>query len=907
MESWIRQGSKSSVSRLLSRLLPTTAYGRGVQDHHQPTRLARHYRSAAFATTNSKPPPPKRHKHGTTIMATTVELAMVPTADTPGVCLYVHHDASTYIFGHVPEGTQRAFASRRLAMGSTKHIFLSGAIQWQHVGGLLGYMLSASSAVESAREVREADNLERKQKGRPLLPPFSHDGVGIHAGDNLCHTLAASRAVIFRQPLTIRTHEHRDDPRAADPSNLAPDWQDHAVRVWKIPVRRTRSSSPQKRHRSASPSAKDEWNTDAANAQPSSGVQNSDPALAAHIVEEHMFNGKLGNLKWVPRKLSELKPTETAIIWRNNRMALYTGPFATDDSSKPLPEGTAYVMADENSSVSDEVTLPINHVPLPPASYSDISMSYIMKTQDRRGKFNPIAAKSLGVQPKDFSLLTKGESVKGKDGITVTPDMVLGETQPGRGIVVADVESSDFLDCFVSRPEWSNKELLANIVTMYWILGPGLAQDARVQKFISEHTEMKHVFCAPDTCPNAISINSAAELHTKMRCVDAERYPMLQFDNTVDLQMTPAGSPVESGRAGAKFQLMPRLMDKDHPPAFVDLLQAASSVDEEVLKLAREARELSTSDEFLARIEEQERDIPNRDAEIIALGTGSSVPSKHRNVSGTLIRIPGIGSYQFDSGEGTLGQIRRFYGLEKTAEVLRDLRCIVISHLHADHHLGTISLIKAWYEQTLKDQSNATLAIVCIARYKMLLEELAQVEDFGFHRLRFPSSPWDDERELTTAEDLGEENFGLASIKRIPVPHCWKSYGTQLEFTSGLRIAYSGDCRPSSDFARACEGAHLLIHECTFDNDMQKHAKAKKHSTMAEALDVARQMKARRTLLTHFSQRYTKSGSLRHEGAAGEEKAVLVACDLMMVKLGDFQKAACFTPAIELLMEKESD
>jgi len=198
-----------------------------------------------------------------------------------------------------------------------------------------------------------------------------------------------------------------------------------------------------------------------------------------------------------------------------------------------------------------------------------------------------------------------------------------------------------------------------------------------------------------------------------------------------------------------------------------------------------------------------------------------------------------------------------------------------------------------------------------------MLEELSQVEDIGFHRLRFPSCPWpkDRDRDMTTREDLGDESFGLASIKRVPVPHCWRSYGTELELTSGLRIAYSGDCRPSSAFAQACRGAHLLVHECTFGDDKQDHARAKKHSTMGEALGVAREMQARRTLLTHFSQRYTKADSLRRAEGQGEgqaqdgphEHGVLLAFDLMRVRLGDFQEAACYVPAVQMLMEKLAD
>ena len=51
----------------------------------------------------------------------------------------------------------------------------------------------------------------------------------------------------------------------------------------------------------------------------------------------------------------------------------------------------------------------------------------------------------------------------------------------------------------------------------------------------------------------------------------------------------------------------------------------------------------------------------------------------------------------------------------------------------------------------------------------------------------------------------------------------------------------------------------VLLNECTFTPDRQEQAVAKKHCTMEEALQVARLVRARSTILTHFSQRYSKS------------------------------------------------
>lgn len=47
------------------------------------------------------------------------------------------------------------------------------------------------------------------------------------------------------------------------------------------------------------------------------------------------------------------------------------------------------------------------------------------------------------------------------------------------------------------------------------------------------------------------------------------------------------------------------------------------------------------------------------DLEIVLLGTGSSQPSKYRNVTSIYINLFSKGSMLLDCGEGTLGQLKR--------------------------------------------------------------------------------------------------------------------------------------------------------------------------------------------------------------------------------------------------------
>lgn len=47
-----------------------------------------------------------------------------------------------------------------------------------------------------------------------------------------------------------------------------------------------------------------------------------------------------------------------------------------------------------------------------------------------------------------------------------------------------------------------------------------------------------------------------------------------------------------------------------------------------------------------------------------------------------------------DCGEGTYGQLLRFYGQEKALRVLASIKAVYISHLHADHHIGLIGFLQ---------------------------------------------------------------------------------------------------------------------------------------------------------------------------------------------------------------------
>ena len=247
-------------------------------------------------------------------------------------------------------------------------------------------------------------------------------------------------------------------------------------------------------------------------------------------------------------------------------------------------------------------------------------------------------------------------------------------------------------------------------------------------------------------------------------------------------------------------------------------------------------------------------------ASLCFLGTGSAMPSKHRNVSGIYLRCaaettdvsdPGRGLL-LDCGEGTLGQLRRAFG-NRADECLRNLGAVWISHPHADHHLGLPSLLSERKRLAPDEPSPVLMAPWPVLRwlgdyaavYAPLMDAYVPVECQWMKE----GAPHPQQQRLT-------DDLHLSKCFCVPVPHCAQAYGVVVKSIDGWSLCYSGDCRPSSKLAAAAKDCTVLIHEATFSDGLEDDAVKKRHSTISEALGVGRDANACRTVLTHFSQRY---------------------------------------------------
>lgn len=818
------------------------------------------------------PPPPFQPAVLGEIVMASVEIASTPTADTQGSCLVVHFPQGRYLFGQVAEGAQRILTERNLGMGKMGNIFLSGSVDWHSTGGLMGMILTLADTLASVKAAAVSLNEDREARGKvPLAVPDTR--VDIHGGRNLAHAIASTRRFIYRRGTPIRTHEIRAPLAGPLRVGSAPDWQDECLQVWYLPLPPT-SRAP----------ARDEADAD-------------NQLLKEHLVAS-MFNHswKLDLLR--KRPLFEVRTNDRVFHRdRNNRIQEYKGPWPGEAGCDP-----------NMSVLVREAWSPSQAFPdmLPATQPSDESLCYIVKTHPRRGRFNISKAREYGVAIQDYKLLTAGQDVVGHKGKIISPGMVVGPTTPGNGWIVADIRSAHQVQGFLDRPEWADKTIMQGVVAAYWILSDEVSNDERLVKWMRDHPALQHRILGQASSANRIAFQRHAQQVIQMHRIDPDRFPLPVYSNkalplAADLAtVAQVGQPKETLRLAADAQWLDTALPFMNTKEVVD----AVTQNDEVLKLAKAARQRLAHPTFLAQDAQANRDSHAHGVVVTPLGTGSSLPSKLRNVSANLVQVPFFGNYIFDCGENTLGQLRRSFGYDKTDAILEDLRVLYISHGHADHHLGAASILARRAKLVKEKPHLPPLAIVASESFLTWLKEYASVEDLGtashitFIQINFVYNHGVATPHVTRTEAANGVTMALPNIDICRVEHCLDAMACVFTWPTGLRVAYSGDCRPSDTFAALGRGADLLIHECTFDSELQAEAVAKNHSTMAEALEVGRKMQAKRILLTHFSQRYPKLPIMDDT-----KQTVLYAFDLMRVELHDFKKAALFLPALQKLLE----
>lgn len=623
------------------------------------------------------------------------------------------------------------------------------------------------------------------------------------------------------------------------------------------------------------------------------------------------------------------------------------------------------------------MTDPYIHVALPEASPNDISTCYSIQLSPVRGKFNPKKAKELGIpEGPMFAQLAKGQTITLKDGTVVEPSMVVAEQRCFKRVLVVDCPGNSFINGVKSH-DWMSTDTAAAeedeevVGLVYHLLGEeiDLSEGSAYHDFIlnSFPEETLHYISHPSYCYNSIVFKKAAMLTLKLKALQPSNYNLPESSQaalSLPKTLQSRAKPIQQGQIiNIESEIKAKLLEAK--PKYDNSLIPASIksgenpwgwfYDQIIKPLNITAQKDQVINTESVCLENVDRSVSLRDqVEVITLGTGSAIPSDHRNVSSNLVRIPYVNdsgeilfqSMLLDGGENTIGTICRTLGLQNMNKYFKELKLIYLSHLHADHHLGIISIINEWMTQN-KDDNEARLYLVTPWQYDHFVKEWMSVEGHSssdLNKLKYIScedflqgKPREEVAQLPYDQFLKGPNEATGQFDLYPVPfernkalinefyndmglfrlstcraiHCSWAYSVTFDFalssSESFRCSYSGDTRPNFYmFAEVIgQNSDLLIHEATLSNDLFVEAQKKRHCTINEAIQVSNKMNAKHLILTHFSQRYPQ---LPEIGNNVDIKAdYCFAFDSMIVKMNEVKEQKTYFKDFEKLfrMEKE--
>lgn len=276
--------------------------------------------------------------------------------------------------------------------------------------------------------------------------------------------------------------------------------------------------------------------------------------------------------------------------------------------------------------------------------------------------------------------------------------------------------------------------------------------------------------------------------------------------------------------------------------------------------------------------------------ELIILGCSSQQPTRQRNQGAYFFRFNGEGLL-FDPGEGTQRQFIHA-NVAPTA-----VRRIFVSHFHGDHCLGVGSMLMRLnldkvthpvhcyfpasgmkYFERLRFGTiyhNTIEVVEHPIRHSGLVESLPAfdimsaplnhgVENFGY-RLKAP------DRRRFYKEKLQKHNIRGPMVSELTECGSIK-IGEKTVFLEevtyhcpGKIIAVVIDTRPCEAAVQLAQEADLLLCESTYTERHLHLAKSYQHMTALQAAHIAKEARAKKLVLTHFSARYTDVSEFERE------------------------------------------
>ncbi|OQV21815.1 Zinc phosphodiesterase ELAC protein 2 [Hypsibius exemplaris] len=550
---------------------------------------------------------------------------------------------------------------------------------------------------------------------------------------------------------------------------------------------------------------------------------------------------------------------------------------------------------------------------------ADIAVAYIGKIADKPGALLISKCIQFGVPPGPLlAKLKSGEDVKLGNGKTVLARDVCEPHSPGPVFMIVECPTLGHIDSLFASPAvQKHQQSAVSIDDVMEVVVHFTPADVFHSKRYLEWVNLfspstHHIVANESNCnPNTVA---PYRIQAQLNMLDETIFPLLPGQQPVQASGSRSENPIDASAA-------PLIATPAKPLMSYYLRPPRRLVAESAIVLNNEEfrNEVLLFEGLIEAVEDYRKNFAAhsfandlKEPDVTFLGTGSALPSKVRNVSAVLLRINRECSMLFDCGESTAKQMMNFFGPLHVDEEMRRLKSIYLSHAHADHHLGLINLIRTRKECFKLSGDAAEPLIIFLpepirsflevfsSRFEPIMEDIRIVDCADWCSGLVPGP---------VAQDI-LRSLDLQEIQICPVVHCAASFGISVTATAGWKICYSGDTMPCQNLVDIGKNCDLLIHEATMEDGMEEDAKKKRHSTTSQAVEAGRSMKAKFTMLTHFSQRYAKIPLLRE----GLPTDVGVAFDNMRVRLSELSKIPPMLPALKLMftdhigvMEKRSE
>ncbi|KAK2833003.1 hypothetical protein Q5P01_016892 [Channa striata] len=543
------------------------------------------------------------------------------------------------------------------------------------------------------------------------------------------------------------------------------------------------------------------------------------------------------------------------------------------------------------------------------ARNTSLVVAFICKLHPKKGNFLVAEAKELGLPVGTAAIgpliaaLKDGKNIT-YDGKEIRPEQVCTPTDPGAVFIVVECPSEEFVEAVFTNRQLrryqtgGTEDPAALVVHM---TPESVLKTDQYKEWMERFPSTTEHLILNEQVSTVHNVRSH-KIQAQLNMIHPGMFPELKSYKTKEPQ---AALHVPNVRAECllKFQLRPVMeWQRDAIPSCntEEFVKEASEVPnflEEVDKCKKicftDAAELS--------------DRGKRYPEVLFLGTGSALPMKIRNVSGTLVNISPSQSVLLDCGEGTFGQLCRHYG-DDVDDALSKISTVFISHLHADHHTGLLKLLYQ-RERALTTLGRTFSPIYLIApvqimswlnQYHNYCEEMLSHIKLIPNKFLCDGSETPTQRTKSFIQALLKTN-DLEKFQTCIVRHCKNAFACSFTHQSGWKLAFSGDTMPCDAFVHIGKNATLLIHEATLEDGLEEEAVEKRHSTTSQAIGIGVKMSADFIMLNHFSQRYAKIPLFSEDFS----DKVGISFDHMRIRFEDFSAIPNLIPALKTLFAAE--